>query len=192
MLAVTGNNTVMFYSSLKEMAKTLRTWILLHTKYRGAAVGVGFHAAGNVLIFAPGFAAGDYVYIGPHSEIAPHVHIGNYTSLSSYVVITGADHIFDKPGVPIRYSGRPLSCITRIGHDVLIGHGVTIMRGVTIGNGAVVGAGAVVTKDVPPYAIVGGVPAKVIRYRFDTAGIETHERMLQLPSRHGGPLSRPE
>lgn len=53
-----------------------------------------------------------------------------------------------------------------IGHDVWIGHGATIMPGVTIGNGAVIGSGAVVTKDVPPYCIVAGVPAKPIRERF--------------------------
>ncbi|WP_137391060.1 DapH/DapD/GlmU-related protein [Rhodoligotrophos defluvii] len=53
-----------------------------------------------------------------------------------------------------------------IGHDTWIGHGATILPGVTIGDGAVVGAGAVVTRDVPPYTIVGGVPAKVIRKRF--------------------------
>lgn len=56
--------------------------------------------------------------------------------------------------------------------DVWIGYGATIMSGVHIGQGAVVAAGAVVTKDVPPYAIVGGVPAKVIKYRFDPEMIE--------------------
>lgn len=55
----------------------------------------------------------------------------------------------------------------KVGSDVWFGDGATIMAGVTIGDGAVIAAGAVVTKDVPPYAIVGGVPAKVIKYRFD-------------------------
>lgn len=53
-----------------------------------------------------------------------------------------------------------------IGHDVWIGHGVTVTAGVTIGNGAVVGAGAVVTRDVDPYTVVGGVPARSIKRRF--------------------------
>ncbi|MDP2740067.1 MAG: chloramphenicol acetyltransferase [Pseudorhodobacter sp.] len=53
-----------------------------------------------------------------------------------------------------------------IGHDVWIGHGVTVLAGVTIGTGAVIGAGAVVAKDVAPYTIVGGVPAKQIKRRF--------------------------
>jgi phosphonate metabolism protein (transferase hexapeptide repeat family) len=57
----------------------------------------------------------------------------------------------------------------RIGHDTWIGHGVVIMPGVHIGNGAVVGSNAVVTKDVAPYSIVGGVPAKVLRQRFPRA-----------------------
>jgi serine acetyltransferase len=64
-----------------------------------------------------------------------------------------------------------------VGDDVWIGYGATILSGVHIGQGAVVAAGALVAKDVPPYAIVGGVPAKVIKYRFEPALIE---RLLEI------------
>ncbi|WP_425089795.1 DapH/DapD/GlmU-related protein [Stappia sp.] len=64
-----------------------------------------------------------------------------------------------------------------IGHDVWIGHGATVLPGVTVGDGAVIGAGAVVSRDVAPYTIVGGVPAKLIRERFPKA---VSERMQTL------------
>jgi phosphonate metabolism protein (transferase hexapeptide repeat family) len=60
-----------------------------------------------------------------------------------------------------------------IGHDVWIGHGAIVMPGVEIGHGAIIGSGAVVTKNIPPYAIAVGVPAKVIKYRFDEKTIES-------------------
>lgn len=64
---------------------------------------------------------------------------------------------------------------TSIGHNVWLGHGAHIKQGVTIGNGAVVGMGSVVTKDVPPYAIVAGNPARLIRVRFNDDLIEQLE-----------------
>jgi acetyltransferase-like isoleucine patch superfamily enzyme len=178
-------------AKLKKLAKAVRVWFLMRTQYRGSQVGKGFHIGKEVDIHPPGFVAGDYVYIGHHSEIAPHVRIGHYTVLSSHVVIAGNDHRVDIPGLPIRFSGRPESKKTEIGHDVLIGHGVTIMRGVTIGNGAIVGAGAVVTKDVPAYAVVAGVPARFVKNRFNDKEKLIHENMLAQPTWFRGNLPRP-
>ncbi len=160
-------------------------WWLRLIKYRGIRVGPAFYVGRDVTIHGSRFQAGAYVYIGPHSEIGPDVQIGDYSMLSSYVVITGHDHCFDVPGTPIRFSGRPESVETRIGLDVWVGHGATVLRGVSIGDGAIIGAGAVVTKDVPAYAIVGGVPAKVLRFRFDEGQRAIHERMLVQPPVHG-------
>ena len=174
----------------KDRLKQIRAWVLLRCRYRGARVGKSFHV-GKAVSIGPGFVAGDFVYIGPHSQLPPRVHIGHYSSLSARVAIVGSDHHYDKPGVPVVFSGRPSSRITTIGLDVLIGHGAILLRGITIGNGAVVGAGAIVTKDVPPYAIVVGVPAKVLRYRFDERERAIHEEMLAQPTtrgQHPGPL----
>ncbi|MDO8357090.1 MAG: CatB-related O-acetyltransferase [Nitrospirota bacterium] len=174
----------------KDLLKQIRAWLLVRFRYRGARVGRDFHV-GKAVSIGPGFVAGDFVYIGPHSQLPPHVHIGHYSSLSAYVAIVGSDHHYDKPGVPVVFSGRPPSVITTIGQDVLIGHGAILLRGISIGNGAVVGAGAIVTKDVPPYAVVVGVPAKVLRYRFDEQEQAIHEAMLAQPTKRGqqpGPL----
>jgi len=179
------------HSLVKGIVKKIRNYILLNTKYRGVTVGKGFHVAWKVKIHANDLIVGDYVYIGPYSEISPGVTIGNYTSISSYVVFTGADHCYDKPGIPIRFSGRPVSIKTNVGDDVLIGHGVTVMRGVTIGNGSIVGAGAVVTKDVPAYAVVAGVPAKIVKFRFTDKEIDIHERMLNEATKDMGLLNKP-
>jgi acetyltransferase-like isoleucine patch superfamily enzyme len=178
-------------AALKLLLKKLRSWYLVHFKYRGIVVGPGFHVAWKVTIHQPGFVAGRDVYIGPYSEISPRVSIGDYSSLSSYVCITGQDHIYDRIGVPIRFSGRPESSETKIGRDVLIGHGATIIRGVSIGNGAVVGAGAVVTRDVEPYSIVGGIPAKHIRYRFTPEEIKKHEDALDSASGFDHAVGKP-
>lgn len=76
----------------------------------------------------------------------------------------------------IRFAEYPY--VVSIGNDVWIGGNVSILDGVVVGDGAIIAAGAVVTKDVPPYAVVGGVPAKVIKYRFDKQEIQSllHER----------------
>ncbi|WP_075291797.1 DapH/DapD/GlmU-related protein [Pararhizobium arenae] len=72
-----------------------------------------------------------------------------------------------------------------IGHDVWIGHGATILPGVSVGNGAVIGAGAVVSKDVAPYTIVGGVPARLIRERFGSDIAARFEKLAWWDWDHG-------
>ena len=123
---------------------------------------------------------GRYNNIGYDNELN-NVEMGSFCSLSDHVFIGGDEHPLDWVSTSpvfegINHSGPkrkfakfevPLTAKTYIGNDVWIAHGVCIKAGVTIGTGAAIGTGAVVTKDVPPYAIVAGVPAKIIRYRFD-------------------------
>lgn len=113
-----------------------------------------------------------------------HADIGSFTSIANRVVIGGGRHPMEWVGMsPVFYEGRdsvkakfatharaPVRRVS-IGHDVWIGHSAIILPGVQIGDGAVVGAGAVVTRDVPPYAVVAGSPARLIRHRFDEATV---------------------
>jgi acetyltransferase-like isoleucine patch superfamily enzyme len=85
--------------------------------------------------------------------------------LASNVALVGGDHRIDGITTTINRSGRDEMKTTFIGSDVWIGHGAIILHGVVIGSGAVIAAGSIVTKDVEPRAIVGGNPARLIRYR---------------------------
>lgn len=119
------------------------------------------------------------VYIGPRCIIYAKVCIGAYTMLANDVRIIGGDHRYDIPGMPMLYSGRASLKPTTIGRDCWIGAYSIIMCGVNIGEGSIIAAGSVVTKDVEPYSIYGGVPAKKIKARFDDpVDIEKHKEML--------------
>lgn len=148
-----------------------------------------FLAGGHSLI-SKDFVAGPYSYVGPSCMISSGVKIGAYTMIGPRVMIIGNDHIYQLPDKPIIFSGRPEFKKTEIGADVWIGAGAIVMCGVDIGNGAVVGAGAVVTHDVAPYSIVGGVPAKFIRYRFSPEEQALHEKMLLSVPLDGGYADR--
>ena len=129
---------------------------------------------------------GKYSYISPNCEIV-NTKIGNYTSIANGCAIGLGIHtnsyISTSPVFTQKYNGtgaqwinencvNPLDFSIQIGNDVWIGARVIIVGNISIGDGAIVGTGAVVTKDIPPYAVVGGVPAKIIKYRFDEVIID--------------------
>jgi acetyltransferase-like isoleucine patch superfamily enzyme len=130
-----------------------------------------------------------YSFCGRNCELI-NVNIGSFVSIANEVIIGAGEHplkrvstspVFYKnidsikkkfiefPRIPIKE--------TIIGNDVWIGRRAIIISGINIGNGSVVAAGAVVTKDVPAYSIVAGVPARVIKYRFDQNVIEALEKI---------------
>lgn len=113
------------------------------------------NAVGDVII-------GDNTRIGLHTTVIGPVEIGSNVNLAQGIVVTALNHNFTDCTKRIDEQGVSTAKVT-IGNDVWIGANATILPGVTIGNHSVVAAGAVVTKDVPPYSLVGGVPAKILK-----------------------------
>lgn len=114
---------------------------------------------------------GDYSEMGTRCMIQSNVHLGSYVIMGPDVKIYARNHKFDSLDKPIALQGKNYY-ETYIGDDVWIGANVVITAGCKVGNHSVIAAGSVVTKDVPEYAVVGGVPAKVIKYRNENAPTE--------------------
>lgn len=126
--------------------------------------------------------ADEYAFVSFDCLVMRRVRIGRYSMLAPRVAILGADHRYDVPGTPMFFSDRPETPETVIEDDVWVGFGCIVMQGVRIGRGSVVASGSVVTKDIPPFEIWGGVPARKIRDRFPSAADrELHDRMLDGP-----------
>lgn len=144
-------------------AKRLRAFCARHMLTScGENVNVERHAR-----FGRGVNLGDRSGIGINASIGEQTHIGSDVMMGPDCVIYTRNHRFDRLDIPMREQGYGPVEPVEIGDDCWIGGRVTILPGVHVGNGAVIAAGAVVTKDVPPYAVVGGVPAKIIYNRKD-------------------------
>ncbi|MFN0194126.1 MAG: DapH/DapD/GlmU-related protein [Aestuariivirga sp.] len=135
---------------------------------------------------------GDYSYIERNTE-AIYTAIGKFTAIAASARLNALEHPIERVSQhkltyrPNEYFAhakldkafreRRQAKRVAIGHDVWIGHGAIVMPGISIGHGAVVAAGAVVTRDVAPYEIVAGVPARHLRWRFEET---TRHRLLEL------------
>ncbi len=177
--------------SIIKVIRQLRDLLLCKVLYRRYEIAEGFHAGLRVRIWGrQKVVIGRNFYIGRDSFIETDVVIGNNVMFGNRVAIIGRyDHHYQKPGVPIRlaeqirdpaYNWKGLGMTTIIEDDVWVGYGSTVLCGVTIGEGSIIGAGSLVTKDVEPYSIYAGVPARKVRSRFDNPlDLQTHLKLVQ-------------
>ncbi|MDE2028752.1 MAG: CatB-related O-acetyltransferase [Candidatus Omnitrophica bacterium] len=120
--------------------------------------GAFFHSGKAVSI-------GNFSGIGINANLSGKITIGDYVMMGRDVVIMTRNHEFFRTDIPMVQQGFRQEKPIVIGNDVWIGDRVIILAGVRVGDGAIIGAGSVVTRDVIPYAVVGGIPARVIRMR---------------------------
>jgi len=168
---------------LKIWLNGIRNIILFHVIYPWVKYGKNVHVQSNVVVYSPHKICilGNHVGIGHYCVLNTDVVLGNHVMLAAHVGLIARDpHTTDLVGVTMFESPRGDKYRIVIEDDVWIGFGAVVLSGVHIGRGAIVAAGAVVTEDVPPYSIVAGSPAKVIKYRFSSDQILEHDHYLVL------------
>lgn len=167
--------------------KQIRCQLLLIAK-RNIKFGKTSTFGRGTVFYAPSkMIIGENVYIGKYCSLETDIEIGNDVLLGNNVGLIGKyDHDFSCIGKSIknspwigdsdyRFKGKGLKIV--IENDVWIGYGSIIVSGVHVGRGAIVAAGSVVLKDVEPYSIVAGNPARIISRRFDDEQISEHEKI---------------
>ncbi len=165
----------MMKTLMKSMVHKLYT---LYLRKRFKSVGYHAHISFRGLyMHGHAIEIGDNVYIGPKAILSATkgLRIGDGVTIGPELIVMGGDHNMRTVGASFHENthGGVNEPVT-IEKDVWIGARVLILKGVTIGEGAVIGGGAVVTKNVPPYAIYAGNPARLIGTRFSREELETH------------------
>lgn len=149
-----------------KFANRLRSWIAKQL----------FKSVGDNITIKHGAYFGDgrnivmgkYSQLGINCKVENDLVMGDYVLMGPEVVIYSSSHAYSSLEIPIMMQGGKEIKPVHIGNDVWIGLRSVIMPGVTIGNHVIIGSGAVVTKDIPDYAVVGGVPAKIIKFRNES------------------------
>lgn len=186
----------MFKKVLRKWVAPIYWWILnkkYHTQIEEYRTSFAFRGGRCSIIrkgseVGPKVELGDYSYISGPGSYVEEAQIGKYCSIARQTIIGVSGHnykwVTTSPVITSTHYGfidkdctEPQRDRPVIGNDVWIGINAIIMRGVTIGDGAVIAASAVVTKDVAPYSIVGGNPAKHIKYRFSE---EIIKKLLEI------------
>jgi len=161
-----------YYGFLKHLPATNNRYLRFIRKLRSYVASKLFKQAGKNINIEKGanFGIGNDIEIGDNSGIGVDcfirgpLKIGVNVMMGPQVQIITTNHRIERTDIPILKQGNIVKPV-RIGNDVWIGTRVIILPGVDIGDGSVIGAGSVVTKNIEPYSIVGGVPAKLIRKR---------------------------
>lgn len=167
---------------IKKILNSVRNFILFRLKYPWILKGENVHCQSSTFFFSAqkDIILGNNVGIGPGCCFLCDTHIGSKVLIAASVAfLSSDDHIHNLVGKAVWDSGRGDTHKIIVEDDVWIGHAAIILSPVRIGHGSIIAAGSVVTKDVAPYSIVGGNPARFIKWRFSEKEIEQHELILR-------------
>ncbi len=181
---------------MKQLIRKLRFLFLIHYKWRRFRFGKNPYIGRMVYMWAKhNISIGDNFYIGKFSQIECDAEIGDHVIMANRVALIGRyDHNYQQIGVPIRlaskirdndYNWKGLDEKIIIEDDVWIGYGSILLAGIRIGQGSIIAAGSVVTKNVEPFSIYAGVPAKKVRSRFENEDeLNIHIKLYNSNFRH--------